>query len=36
MGQRVATALTYCEAPIEGGATLFTRSGLKVIPEQAR
>ncbi|KAL1503089.1 hypothetical protein AB1Y20_011153 [Prymnesium parvum] len=33
-GRRIATALVYCQAPEEGGATLFTRSGLKVLPEK--
>ena len=29
-GKRIASALVYCEEPKEGGATLFTRSGIKV------
>jgi len=29
-GERVATSLTYCEVARKGGATLFTRSGLRV------
>ena len=33
-GKRIATALTYCETPEQGGYTLFTRSGLKVVPRK--
>jgi hypothetical protein len=29
-GKRIATGLVYCEAPEQGGKTLFTKSGLKV------
>lgn len=32
-GRRIATSLTYCEAAKRGGDTLFTRSGLKVLPK---
>jgi len=32
-GQRIATSLTYCAAAERGGYTMFTRSGLKVVPK---
>ncbi len=31
-GGRIATSLTYCEVAEQGGYTLFTRSGLKIVP----
>jgi prolyl 4-hydroxylase len=33
-GARLATSLTYCEVAERGGYTLFTRSGLKVVPRR--
>ena len=33
IGTRLATGLSYCEVADEGGYTLFTRSGLKVVPK---
>lgn len=33
-GQRIASALTYCQTAEEGGYTLFTRAGLKVVPRR--
>ena len=32
IGNRIATAIAYCRAPGAGGATTFTRSGLKIQP----
>jgi len=32
-GHRIATSVTYCQVAEEGGYTLFTRSGLKVVPK---
>jgi hypothetical protein len=34
LGARIASALTYCEIADEGGYTLFTRVGLKVVPKR--
>ena len=31
-GHRIATSLTYCEVAERGGFTLFTRSGIKMVP----
>jgi len=33
-GNRIATALAYCQEPAGGGATTFTQSGIKVSPER--
>ena len=33
-GTRIATSLTYCKVAQKGGYTLFTRSGLKVVPRE--
>ena len=33
IGTRLATGLSYCEVADVGGYTLFTRSGLKVVPK---
>mmetsp|Transcript_23266 Transcript_23266/g.65237 ORF Transcript_23266/g.65237 Transcript_23266/m.65237 type:complete len:296 (-) Transcript_23266:446-1333(-) len=35
-GKRIATGLVYCEAPEQGGYTIFTRSGIKSIPQVGR
>ena len=32
-GRRIATSLSYCEVADTGGYTIFTRSGLKVVPK---
>ena len=33
LGSRVATGLVYCTVAERGGYTLFTRSGIKVVPK---
>ena len=33
-GRRIATSLTYCAVADKGGYTMFTRSGLKVVPQK--
>ena len=32
IGDRIATAIAYCQSPSAGGATTFTTSGLKIEP----
>lgn len=32
-GRRIASSFLYCKVAEEGGATLFTRSGIKVVPK---
>jgi len=32
-GSRIATSLVYCDVADQGGHTLFTRSGLKIVPK---
>lgn len=34
LGSRVASSLTYCTIADQGGYTLFTRTGLKVVPQK--
>ena len=33
LGSRLATGLSYCQVADQGGYTLFTRTGLKVVPK---
>jgi len=33
-GKRIATSLTYCDVADVGGYTLFSRTGLKVVPQR--
>ena len=33
LGTRLATGLSYCQVAEQGGYTLFTRTGLKVVPK---
>jgi len=33
-GERIATSLTYCAIADKGGYTMFSRTGLKVVPKR--
>jgi len=33
-GERIATSLTYCAVADKGGYTMFSRTGLKVVPKK--